>query len=166
MKKLLAILSICVLPALAFAQSDTTKKDPVFFVDGQKITKAQLTTMSPDDIDMVEVIKSADKTKTYGEDATNGVVLITTKKHVIDSYQKIFSAKSKQYAAYLATTSGIDKEVLYVLNGTPLLGDAQKNLDTLYHIKPEEIKEFRFTKNPVNGEHDRKYVAAIVTAAK
>ena len=76
------------------ANSFTTSTEPLYIVDGipfsmgeapstdygTKQTNNPLSTISPQDIKSVEVLKDASATAIYGSRAANGVVLITTKR--------------------------------------------------------------------------------------
>ena len=52
---------------------------PLILVDGKKQQDGDLSTFNPNDIYSVDVLKNASATALYGEDAKNGVILITTK---------------------------------------------------------------------------------------
>lgn len=65
----------------------TTKKEgpkPIYFLDGVKITEADLANIAPTDIDAISVLKNESATTIYGEEGKNGVILITTKKAVAE----------------------------------------------------------------------------------
>lgn len=176
--KLLAILLILMLPTPMFAQSDTITRvrmhdlasnqkfrRPLMFVDGHK-SRRQMRQLQADNVYKVEVIKGPDAVARYGDKGENGVILITTKKYVVNSYQNLLISKSKEYASYLKTTSGSDQYVGYVFNGHFLDG-TKTIMDTLYEVKAEEIKSVGFIENPhYNGDKSSKYIAVIVTKAK
>ena len=52
---------------------------PLFIVDGKEYDQG-INTLSPDQIQSISILKDASATALYGENAKNGVVLITTKK--------------------------------------------------------------------------------------
>ena len=54
-------------------------KQPLIILDDEKITRAQMDEMSPDTFASVSVLKDHSAVKLYGEEAKNGVILITTK---------------------------------------------------------------------------------------
>ncbi|MEM6346662.1 MAG: carboxypeptidase-like regulatory domain-containing protein [Bacteroidota bacterium] len=57
------------------------EKSPLIILDGKEVTKGfKMDTMSPDDIESVNVIKGEKAIEQYGEKGRNGVVEITTKK--------------------------------------------------------------------------------------
>ena len=53
---------------------------PLFILDGVPIESSDFNTISPSDIESVSVLKDASSTSIYGARASNGVVVITTKK--------------------------------------------------------------------------------------
>ncbi|MDE6324042.1 MAG: TonB-dependent receptor, partial [Paramuribaculum sp.] len=53
---------------------------PLFILDGAPTTSNIFTTLSPNDIENVTVLKDASATAVYGSRAANGVIVITTKK--------------------------------------------------------------------------------------
>ena len=53
---------------------------PLFILDGVQISSADFTSISPNDIESVSVLKDASSTSIYGARAANGVVVITTKR--------------------------------------------------------------------------------------
>jgi TonB family protein len=55
------------------------KNNPLVFVDGKKVPYETLNSISPEDIEKIEVLKDESARKKYGDKATNGVVLITSK---------------------------------------------------------------------------------------
>ncbi len=62
-------------------------KTPIYFVDGVRLKQTlssmfganPLSSMNPNDIEKIEVIKGENAVAKYGTDAVNGVVLVTTK---------------------------------------------------------------------------------------
>jgi hypothetical protein len=54
------------------------KTDPLFIIDGNVVDKNKIKTLSPDDIESIEVLKDKKAVELY--DAPNGVILIKTKK--------------------------------------------------------------------------------------
>lgn len=53
--------------------------DPLYVIDGIP-TRQSLTTLNPDDIESIQVLKDASSATIYGSRAANGVIVITTKK--------------------------------------------------------------------------------------
>ncbi|WP_246254382.1 M56 family metallopeptidase [Pedobacter foliorum] len=58
--------------------SDSNLK-PLYFVDGEKVEGLKLSSINPNDIASIEVLKSKTATEIYGEEAKDGVIKITTK---------------------------------------------------------------------------------------
>ena len=58
--------------------SSNYSSDPLYIVDGMKVP--DMSSIDPEDIESVEVLKDAASAAIYGAEAGNGVVLITTKK--------------------------------------------------------------------------------------
>ena len=116
------------------AASLTASNDPLIVIDGVPVTKEggagmgdPLATINPNDIESYSVLKDASATAIYGSRASNGVIIITTKKgtgtgmHV--SYSGSVSAKQNKdvikmmdgptFAEYIQT---------YRPDSAPLLG--------------------------------------------
>lgn len=60
-------------------------KNPVYVVNGEIVTESNLLLIEPNKIQTVEILKNASAVALYGPEATNGVIIVTTKK---DSSQK------------------------------------------------------------------------------
>ena len=56
-------------------------KTPLYIIDGKKGEKNALESISPNDIDRIDILKDASAVARYGEQARNGVVEITTKEY-------------------------------------------------------------------------------------
>lgn len=54
--------------------------DPLFILDGVPISSSDFNTLSPSDIESISILKDASSTSIYGARASNGVVVITTKR--------------------------------------------------------------------------------------
>lgn len=54
--------------------------EPVYVIDGDKVEKGSINFLNPDLIESITVLKQNNATALYGLQATNGVVIITTKK--------------------------------------------------------------------------------------
>jgi hypothetical protein len=65
------------------APSDTTKKPPLYIIDG-KLLKTQIYNLDPNNISKMEILKNDSLVTKYGPDAVNGVIIITTKSKNID----------------------------------------------------------------------------------
>jgi outer membrane receptor protein involved in Fe transport len=52
---------------------------PIIFLNGERITEAQMKALDKETIKSVEVLKGPKAVEKYGPDAVNGVILITLK---------------------------------------------------------------------------------------
>ncbi|WP_342998908.1 SusC/RagA family TonB-linked outer membrane protein, partial [Bacteroides ovatus] len=64
-------------------------KDPLFILDGVAISSSDFNTISPNDIESISVLKDASSTSIYGARASNGVVVITSKRGRMGEAAKI-----------------------------------------------------------------------------
>ena len=60
--------------------SVNASNEPLFIIDGVQVTQSDYNALNPNDISKVTVLKDAASTAIYGSRASNGVILITTKK--------------------------------------------------------------------------------------
>ena len=58
----------------------SSDNEPLFIVDGMEVTSDFINMLNPEDIENVSVLKSASAAALYGSEATNGVIIYTTKK--------------------------------------------------------------------------------------
>ncbi|RZM06695.1 MAG: hypothetical protein EOO88_52965, partial [Pedobacter sp.] len=56
------------------------KETPLYVIDGQVIKEVQLSSISPESIAEINVLKNANAISKYGQEAVNGVIEINTKK--------------------------------------------------------------------------------------
>jgi len=59
--------------------NSTVTTNPLYVVDGAPVATSYLSTMAPDNIESITVLKDAAATALYGSRAANGVILVTTK---------------------------------------------------------------------------------------
>ena len=62
-----------------FFYVDTDEKEPLYIIDGKESSKKEVYQLSPDEIEIMNVLKGKAATKKYGRKAKNGVIEITTK---------------------------------------------------------------------------------------
>lgn len=62
--------------------SNRPGSQPLYIVDGEKIADFDSAALSPESIDSIQVLRSLSAIALYGNEAQNGVIVITTKKHV------------------------------------------------------------------------------------
>lgn len=96
---------------------------PLLVLDGQPITGVSINELNPDDIESVTVLKDAAATSLYGVRASNGVIVVSTKRGVTKKPQINISANyymnptpSLDYLHYASTSEIIDYEQAYLLN--------------------------------------------------
>ena len=66
---------------LKVIQTDPNKK-PIYIVDGVRMNEKQAKAISPDEIESISILKDKAAIDVYGQDAKDGVVVITLKKKV------------------------------------------------------------------------------------
>ena len=80
--------------------------EPLYVIDGVAISgnnngnSSVLSSINPSDIVSMEVLKDASATAIYGSRASNGVVLITTKKGAVDKTRLTYSNNSTFYSPF------------------------------------------------------------------
>lgn len=60
--------------------SSFTSNDPLYIIDGVPVQDQYQNTINPDDIESIQVLKDASTSSIYGSRASNGVIVITTRK--------------------------------------------------------------------------------------
>ena len=166
MKKLIVIFSLF-LSVSAFAQkADSVKKQvkitagnaygstsPLVMLDGVKY-KGDINKLNPNEIESVEVLKSASATASYGTDGLNGVILITTKK-----------AKAAGIKPDRTITGAVDSTSapLYIIDGNTA------NAKTFKSLSPSDIDNISVLKDAsahsVYGPAGKNGVVIVVTKA-
>jgi len=61
------------------APSRSNSKEPLYVLDGIQINSKQFSTINPNDIESIKVLKDTEATSIYGSQGTNGVIIITLK---------------------------------------------------------------------------------------
>ncbi|HEY5591216.1 MAG TPA: TonB-dependent receptor [Paludibacter sp.] len=97
--------------------------------DGIKGVANPLSTVNPNDIESFTVLKDASATAIYGSRASNGVIIITTKKGVIGSKPRV------SYEGNMSVST--IKKTLSVLNADQF----RSYVDTLYATQPATISK-------------------------
>lgn len=100
--------------------SSTVGTSPLIVMDGQVVNQG-LAGINPENIENITVLKDAASTSLYGVRASNGVIVITTKKPqnkkaVINASANFFfkPAPSLDYLNYASTSDIIDHEINYL----------------------------------------------------
>ncbi|MRI00102.1 SusC/RagA family TonB-linked outer membrane protein [Kriegella sp. EG-1] len=116
--------------------SITGNNDPLVVIDG--VFGGDLSTINPNNIQSIEVLKDASALAIYGSRGSNGVILVTTKKG---------SGKAK---------ISIDQFVSF--------STVEKRLPTLTSAQFAQLENEEFIANPVNNAADAPYSAAQIAA--
>lgn len=82
--------------------------DPLIVIDGVPVSNASISSINPNDIASFTVLKDASATAIYGSRASNGVIIITTKKGNTDGV----SRPSFSYSANV-TVGNVYKKSMY-----------------------------------------------------
>ena len=77
--------------------------EPLYVIDG--VPGGSITSLSPNDIESIDVLKDAASSAIYGARAANGVILVTTKKGSADS--KLSVSYEGYYGIQNANTNGV-----------------------------------------------------------
>jgi len=99
--------------------------EPLFIVDGMEVTSDFINLINPEDIENVSVLKSASAAALYGSEATNGVIIYTTKKgskngkFTVNLSQTVTAEHLAYPPALQNTYSGYGGENGTYLAGTP-----------------------------------------------
>lgn len=82
-------------PRITIHKRDKSAKDPLYLIDG-KIYEGEISSIQPDHIESIEVLKDASATALYGAKAENGVIIVTTKKETSGNSTTLKSDNGKQ----------------------------------------------------------------------
>ena len=77
---------------------------PLFILDGAPVSPSVFTTLNPQDIASITVLKDAASVAIYGSRAANGVIVITSKKAVSASRLSFLSVPATVGRRWQATT--------------------------------------------------------------
>lgn len=94
---------------------EIASKDPAYFIDSIRVTKADLMKYDPNDIAVVSVYKEASATKILGPEGKSGIVYIETKQFCKHRYWTYFKSKSLAYAKLVPSVDS-DINITYILN--------------------------------------------------
>lgn len=142
--------------------------DPLYIIDGVP-SENGLNSINPSDIDNVSVLKDASSAAIYGSRATNGVVLITTKKgkegKIKVSYNGQFGLQTHGHLPEMVNTDEYiniynaaatnDGRELFVNDGTQPLADVN-HLKEIFRTATMNIHELSVT----GGKKNLNYVAS------
>jgi outer membrane receptor protein involved in Fe transport len=158
MKKLLIILLLC----CPFVMKAQNNKEPLYIADSVKITKSQLNAINPNDVSDVTILKRPADIARYGPEGINGVVVITTKKFAIASYQEKFSSFSDDLESYLTSHGKDDSQFIYLVDGVPVERNNSQSYK-LNSIAKDKIESVTFVQDQ---PEDSKILAKVVIKTK
>lgn len=112
---------------------------PLVVIDG--IPGASLDNINPDDIEKIDILKDASSTAIYGSRATNGVVMVTTKKGSLGDPKISYSgyAGFRNYTHVPEMMSGDEYVQLAMENARALNNNNYKTLEEIF-TDPSELK--------------------------
>lgn len=132
---------------------------PLIVVDGMQVRSDFLTSINPEDIDNVSVLKGASAAALYGSEATNGVMIITTKRGSKNGKPDISLTQTQTFEnmayfpALQTTYSGYGGESGTQFKGTPYQFDAINQYTGFPNYIPYENQQFgpAYNGNPALG---------------
>ena len=132
---------------------------PLISVDGMIVRSDYLATINPEDIDNVSILKGASAAALYGAEATNGVMIITTKKGSKNGKPSISVTQTQTFEkmAYFpslqTTYSGYGGESGVFFAGTPYQFNATNPYTGFTNYIPFENQQYgpAYDGNPANG---------------
>ncbi len=137
----------------------SSDNQPLMIVDGLEVRSDFLITINPEDIDNVSILKGATAAALYGSEATNGVMIITTKKGSKNGKPSVTVAQTGTleklaYFPKLQTTfSGYGGEQGTFFAGTPYQFSATNPYTGFTNYIPFENQQYgpAFDGNPANA---------------
>lgn len=152
--------------------------EPLYVIDGFAGV-ANLSSINPNDIQSIEVLKDASSTAIYGSRGANGVILVTTKKGKegqnninFDAYygqqklsKKMDMMNASQFAQYLndyytqyiAANSGTTTKLPYTAEQISAMGAGTDWQDELYRTAPIQSYQLSFS----GGNKDTRYYLGL-----
>ena len=132
---------------------------PLIIVDGMEVRPDFLTSLNPEDINTVSVLKGASAAALYGSEATNGVMIITTKrgsgngKPTISLSQTYTLEKLAYFPSLQTTYSGYGGESGTLFAGTPYQFNAINQYTGFVNSIPFENQQYGppYDGNPALG---------------
>jgi len=119
---------------IAFVLKNSPGNKPLIILDGKKADYKTLETLDPNLIDAIDVLKDAQATATYGDEARNGVILITTKEYAkAQAISKIQKNNAEEKTD--------DNMVAQVQAGIPFQAVARDPLDNLARNRKVFVKD-------------------------
>ncbi|MDD4778416.1 MAG: TonB-dependent receptor plug domain-containing protein, partial [Fermentimonas sp.] len=106
------------------------ENQPIYILDGKKITNNEFKEISVDDIYSISVLKNESATAMYGNEGKNGVIIITTKNNPDKSVEQLNQSIEK-----------ILNKPLYIVDGEKMPKDFDVN-----SINPDDIESVNVLK--------------------
>jgi len=106
--------------------------DPLYVIDGMP---GDINTISPQDIQSIEILKDASATAIYGARAANGVVLVTTKRGEIGAPRVTY------HGYYGAATPGNKLDMLNSAQYMDMIKDVMSNTGTTSYELPPKLQD-------------------------
>lgn len=122
--------------------SITAGNDPLYVIDGFVDSGANITSLNPNDIESIQILKDASSTAIYGARGTNGVVLITTKKGKIG--KPVLNFKASTGFQFLPDELDVQSSAqlgAWINNNSPDQGNLPVDLDNLPDINTNWQRE-------------------------
>ncbi|HQB27627.1 MAG TPA: SusC/RagA family TonB-linked outer membrane protein [Paludibacter sp.] len=125
-------------------------QQPLIVVDG--IAGASLATISPDDVESIDILKDGSAAAIYGTRGNNGVIIVTTKKGVSEGKSKV-NVTYHGYASYETIANRID-----MFNASEFLSipevTAGKALNAVTDLKHDTDWFNAIYQTPINQNHN------------
>jgi hypothetical protein len=137
--RVLAVIFCLFLSVNAMAQ--TTGNDPLYVVDGKIVPSIK--DLKSKEIYETALFSDSTAVKIYGQQASNGAMVVTTMKGQALIYQKKLSQFSEKYKNYLEK-KGNDDNLSYVINNTMLIARTKHTVEELSDLDPANIKKIDF----------------------
>lgn len=136
---------------------------PLLVIDGQPATGMSLSDINPNTIESVTVLKDAAATSLYGVYASNGVIVVTTKRGSEGKVEANFSLgyyltplPSLDYQHYASTSDIIDLEREMLLNNPDYIKNpasyfsTKNNKTNAAYLSQVEMLYYRLMRNEIN----------------
>ena len=157
---------------------------PLIILDGKRMPDNYgINSISPDNIESIEVLKDESATTNYGEAGKNGVIIITTKKKekVVDTYEAVIVGRDENNVVIVGYDENKkDKHVSIIMNNrvslegkSPLIvldGERMPSDFDVHSISPDNIESLAVLKDAAAtttyGEAGKDGVVLITTKKK
>ena len=138
---------------VVFNVKSSTENNPLYIVDGEKKSKASFDQINAGDIESILVLKEGETLEVYGEEAKDGVVIITTKNNL---------SKPKSTSINIKSSTG--NKPLFIVDGE------KKSKTSFDQINAGDIESMEILKGEkaikLYGEEAKNGVVIITTKNK